>query len=41
MHEPGFGRMMAASADGNLTNEEIARLYGKDENRFVLYPSDF
>jgi len=41
LHEPSFGRLMTASVDGYLTNEENARLYGKDENRFVLYPSDF
>jgi predicted acetyltransferase len=40
LHEPCFGRVMVASVDGSLTGDEIAKLYGKDENRFVIYSLD-
>ncbi len=40
LHKPGFGRVMAASVDACLTNDEIARLYGRDEKRFLIYSSD-
>ncbi len=40
LHKPGFGRVMAASVDGSLTSDEIARLYGTDEKLFVIYSSD-
>ena len=40
LHEPSFGRVMVASVDGSLTGVEIAKLYGKDENRFVIYSLD-
>jgi hypothetical protein len=40
LHAPGFGRVMVASVDGSLTGDEIAKLYGKDENRFVIYSLD-
>jgi hypothetical protein len=31
---------MVASVDGSLTWDEMAKLYGKDENRFVMYALD-
>ncbi len=40
LHKPSFGRVMAASVDGSLTNDEIARFYGRDEKLFVIYSSD-
>ena len=40
LHKPGFGRVMATSLDSSLTNDEIARLYGRDEKLFVIYSSD-
>lgn len=40
LHEPCFGRVMVASVDRSLTAAEIAKLYGKDENRFVIYSLD-
>ena len=40
LHEPCFGRVMVASVDGSLTADEMAKLYGKDEKRFVIYSLD-
>lgn len=40
IYEPGWGRVMATSADGSLSSEEIAKLYGVDEGRFVINASD-
>lgn len=40
MYRPGWGRVMAAAVDRSLTSEDIAKLYGIDQNRFVIYPMD-
>jgi predicted acetyltransferase len=40
IYEPGWGRVMAACVDESLRNEEIAKLYGVGEGRFIIYQSD-
>ena len=36
IYSPGWTRVMAASLDGSLKNDDIARLYGVKEGRFVI-----
>ena len=36
IYSPGWGRVMAASIDGSLSGDDIARLYGVKEGRFVI-----
>ncbi len=40
MYKPGWGRAMAACVDGSLTINEIVKLYGADEGRFIIYAMD-
>ena len=40
MYKPGWGRAMAACVDGSLTINEIVKLYGADEGRFIIYSMD-
>ncbi len=36
IYSPGWHRVMAASTDGSLSRDDIARLYGVKEGRFVI-----
>lgn len=36
IYNPGWTRVMAASLDGSLNNDDVARLYGVKEGRFVI-----
>lgn len=40
IYEPGWGRVMGACVDGSLSNEEMAKLYGVGDGRFIIYASD-
>jgi len=40
MYESGWGRVMATCLDGSLSNEGIAKLYGADQDHFVINALD-
>lgn len=40
IYEPGWGRVMVACVDGSLSGEEMAKLYGVGDGRFIIYASD-
>jgi predicted acetyltransferase len=40
VHKPGFGRVMATCLDSSLSGDELSRLYGVYDDRFVIYSLD-